>query len=82
MAAVCIGSEGIFSCEALQFRLGYGELSCATIEADHELWKHPHNRLVQAMETWEMNSEFSEKFALIFRLARPASHFNCLSRYA
>lgn len=72
-------SARIFFYKAAQLRLLNGKFSEATIQAHHKLWKHPHNRLVQAAEPGVVNGEFSEKPALIHRLAGLASHFSDLS---
>ena len=61
-----IASDRIFAYKAAQLGLRNGEFSETTIQANHELWKHPHNRLVQAAEAREMNGKFSEKPALVF----------------
>src|SRR5690348_16582616 len=62
--------------ESMQLRRWNSELRDATVQADHKLWKHPNERLGQAVETGEMNGELSVELALVFRLARLASHFS------
>src|SRR5262249_23527909 len=76
-----IASDGIFFYKATQLRFRNGEFSETTIQANCELWKYPHNWPGQAAEAREMNRKFSEKPALIFRLARLTDHFGGLSRY-
>jgi hypothetical protein len=72
-------SDSVFFYKALQLGLWNGELRGTTIQADHQLWKYPYDRLGQALNTGEMNGEFSVQIAQVLRLARLASHFSGLS---
>jgi len=51
--------------KAPQLAFGNGELRDAALEADLELWKHPHDGLVQTLESGEMNGDFSVEIALM-----------------
>ena len=51
----------------------------ATIQTDQKLWKHPHDWLVQAIASGEMNGDFPIESALMFRLASLAKHLTLLN---
>ena len=57
-----------------QFAFGNRELREAALQADLELWEHPHNGLVQTFESGKMNSDFPIKEALVVGLTRFAGH--------
>jgi hypothetical protein len=68
------GSLGFFP-EYAQLGLGNGKFRDAAIQTNQEPWKHPHDGLVQTLESREMNGEFAVKLAPVLRSARLARHY-------
>jgi hypothetical protein len=52
-------------------QLGFGNYKFreATIKTDAKLWKEPNNRLVETLESREMNGKFTVKLALVLEVA-------------
>ena len=57
--------SGVAFCKYAQFTFRHSEFRGATIQADNKLWKYPHDGLVDALQSRNMNANLCSKLALV-----------------